>query len=138
MRRHTLFYINPSQPIDLGTLKQTLSTDVQQQIDTLCECVHHYAGNISKVDVLPYRVTNMGYIKLTIWGDLGQFGLQIIVAGYTEFPNNHTDNSYRRYISVVDSTDAYWLTKVLKRELQANIHLKANTEHDDEHNEITD
>lgn len=123
MRRRTLFCINPFQTIDLVTLKQTLSENEQQQINTLCECVHKYIRRVFQVEVYPYRVTNMGYIKLDILGENGQFSLQIVVAGYTEFPRSDSDNSYRRYISVVDSTDAYWLAELLKQELQSNVHL---------------
>lgn len=115
MNRKTLFSIS-TQPVDLCTLKSTLSEDAQQLFDKVCAFIKKRIGLLKTYHVYLYRVVNMNYIKTKFIGERGEMNLQLILAGYTEFPTLDED-AYRLYMSITDSTDAYWFVELLKYEL---------------------
>lgn len=42
----------------------------------------------------------------------------LVISGYIEFPLLTLENSIRLNMSVADSTDAFWLTQLLRHELR--------------------
>lgn len=115
MKRETLFTIS-TQSVDLVTLKSTLSEDNTRLFNKLCCFIRKQIGVLKTCLIHPYRVVNMNYIKTKFIGDKGEFNLQLILAGYTEFPTLE-EETYRLYLSITDLTDAYWLIELLKYEL---------------------
>ncbi|MDP8189065.1 hypothetical protein QJU87_04195 [Pasteurella skyensis] len=124
MKRRTLFKIS-SYHTDIVEVKNSLNETTRSNLDTLIEFIRKKIGSLKSVVPYCYRVTNMNYVKLHFIGtklndneeESTEFHLILVLAGYTEFPLLALESSTRLNMSVTDTTDAFWLTELLRYEL---------------------
>lgn len=127
MKRRTLFAIS-SHHTDVSNLKNSLNEpSFRGNIEALIEFIREKIGSLQDIFPYCYRVTNTNYVKLHFIGtksvneteqESTEFYLMLVISGYIEFPLLTLENSIRLNMSVADSTDAFWLTQLLRHELR--------------------
>ncbi|MFC1040786.1 hypothetical protein ACFGWM_03470 [Pasteurella multocida] len=116
MKQQTTLFTISSSAIAPDTLKKLLSPTYESVMNTLINALKQQLGTVQTINLHPYRVSRVNYIKVRFEGELGQFFLTIELSGYTEFPELVEPLS-RLHINLSDATDAYWFARYLQEEL---------------------
>lgn len=103
-----LFKADPViQPFNLETMGK--------DFEKLCAIILERVGNIQQYVIYPHRIFKQRAWHIRITGDKSITYLLLNVSGYYQFINDI--NASRLSLSVIDDTDAFWLTYVLANKL---------------------
>ncbi|NNI00460.1 MULTISPECIES: hypothetical protein [Pasteurellaceae] len=115
-----LFDIGLLEAMDKNLVKQTLKINplYQKYYQKLLDYIRHCIGHPLDFLAHPYRIAGERYLVIQVKGEKSLFNLTISIAGYLNWPDlKKTKQSYRLYMDVADSVDAYYLREYLRQDL---------------------
>lgn len=120
MTTDILFDIGLLEAMDKSLVKTALKLNplYQKYYQKLLEYIRHCVGQPLDFLAHPYRIAGECYLVIQIKGEKSLFNLTVSIAGYLNWPDfKKAKQSYRLYMDVVDSVDAYYLREYLRQDL---------------------
>ncbi|MGC6360272.1 hypothetical protein ACNO7O_09675 [Bisgaard Taxon 45] len=120
MTTDILFDIGLLEAMDKNLVKTALKLNplYQKCYQKLLDYIRRCVGQPLHFLAYPYRIAGECYLVIQVKGEKSLFNLTVSIAGYLNFPDlKKAKQSYRLYMDVSDSVDAYYLREYLQQDL---------------------
>ena len=120
MTTDALFDIGLLEAMDKNLVKSALKLNplYQKYYQKLLEYIRRCIGRPLDFLAHPYRIAAECYLVIQVKGEKSLFNLTVSIAGYLNWPDfKKAKQSYRLYMDVFDSVDAYYLREYLQQDL---------------------